>query len=178
MADTHHFDEDSLVPFIRGEIDDEAASVIRSHVEACPLCAARVADLTVILNTFVNIGESHRHIRYPGDLASELRQGGIRQARSHPRFPWRLSAVAAAAAALVWFVVVHQQPPGHVPTSRAIPSMISLTSPGSMPDPSELTQAKPDFSASFSMITVTSRMPTRPSGRLVPPRLHRKGDRI
>jgi hypothetical protein len=173
-----HLDEETMASFVRGESDEEATHVISQHVRECPLCVSRIADLTAILNTFDILGGIHRQSRYPGDLASELRKSRMIRAEVHPHIAWPLHAAAAAVVAIVSLVVLHQRPPDRQLPSRAHLHLALPVSPGSMPSLSRLAHAKPDVRASLSMISVPTGVPTRPPGRLAPPRIPRKGDHV
>ncbi|MGJ5815234.1 anti-sigma factor family protein [Paludibaculum fermentans] len=112
-----HVDEDQLLAFLDGELDERAARAVKAHLHECADCGVRLAGLRTASDGFAEWERQAVRpaaVNWPG-LASRLDEVDQEHARQRSR-QWGAAGLLALAASLVMGVVLFRQANGTEPT--------------------------------------------------------------
>lgn len=112
---SHHVPEDLLASFIEGDLDDQLAVHIATHLDECPRCATRAAHLEPLAAAFAAVDDPV----VPDDLVATILAATERQ---RPALSIEILAGAAMLAAAMVLVLV-----GTDPVALAFESLDLLT---------------------------------------------------
>jgi anti-sigma factor RsiW len=128
MTDQHHHYADWPAAYVLGALDADDRRAFESHLAACDLCTAEVAEFAALPGLLAQVEAADlEHTADPARAAriDDSARQEVTALRRHARM-WRLAAMASAAAAMILAIVLVS--PGPHGPAEPVPQSASVVS--------------------------------------------------